>query len=157
MVAACLVFLAGCGDDSTGPDDGTPAPPVTAMQTAEAGQEAEPLQLSDVVWTTGVDPETGEPVDDVSTFPIDAPAIIAAVNVEDLPAGVELTATWTIDGADVPDATMRVTSDAAVIEAWVTFRFDRADDQRFPIGDLVVTITASDGQAVSGEVEITLP
>lgn len=152
--AVVLVLLVACGDDSSEPDEGTPVP---ATQTAEARQEPEPLQLSGIVWTTGLDPETGEPLDDVTSYPTNAPAIIAAVNVEQLPAGAELTATWTIDGTEVPDAAMSATSERAVTDAWVTFRFDRADDRLFPLGDLVVTITASDGEAVSGEVEITLP
>lgn len=116
-----------------------------------------PVALSGVTWTTGIDPDTQEPQDNIERYPNDAPVIIAAVEVKNLPAGAVLTATWTIDGVDVPEATMRAGTGTALASGWATFRFTREDGHLFPLGILSVTVTTEDGSTVSGSVEITVP
>lgn len=110
-----------------------------------------------VTWTTAVDPETGAPENEVAAFPIDAPAIIAAVEVGELQAGTVLTATWRIDGVEVPQATMQVTAQQDLQEGWATFQFTRAPDRLFPLGKLEVQVTAGDGSEVTGSVDVVLP
>src|SRR5699024_3096954 len=122
-----------------------------------APEAPDSISFSDVVWTTEVDPETREPQDEVSSYPNNAPAIIAAVNVEQLPGGTELVASWTIDGVEVPDARMTVATEATVVDAWVTFQFTRDGATLFPLGVLEVTITGGEGSEVTDEVEIVLP
>lgn len=149
-LAALLVVLVGCGGGDPGSGLGEAAtPPPT--------QEPSTLALSDVVWTTAVDPATGAPQDEVRQFPNDAPVIITAVPVEDAPAGATLTATWTIDGMEVPEATMTVTTESRLASGWASFRFTRQEDRLFPLGVLLVTVSDGEGTTVSGSVEIVLP
>lgn len=124
-----------------------PAPPTPQPETVE---------FSDVVWTTGID-DNGDPGDAVDVYPADAPAIIAAVEVSQMPAESMIAATWQIDGDDVPGAGMSVTAERDLERGWVTFQFVRDGDQIFPLGQLKVTIEASDGTVVTGEVDIVLP
>lgn len=113
--------------------------------------------MSDVVWTTAVDPVTREPLDNVERYPNDAPVIIAAVEVKDVPAGMVLTATWTIDGVEVPEAAMTAVPEAGLAAGWATFQFTRQEGHLFPLGVLSVTVAAEDGGTVSGSVGIVLP
>lgn len=149
------LLLVGCGGGESGDANDTQAP--TVMPTSTMPPESQSIELSDVIWTTSVDSESGEPDDAVETFPADAPAIIAAVEVRRLPAGSVITATWQIDGDDVPEAEMSVTADQDLERGWVSFQFVRDEDQYFPLGQLEVNVAASNGMAVTGEVTIGLP
>lgn len=151
-MVACLVILAGCGGGERDDAGVTPIPAATATHTPAA----ETIDISDVTWTTAIE-DSGGPGDAVDSFPADAPAIIAAVEVSDVPAGSVMTATWQIDGEAVPGAEMTVTVEQDVEQGWVTFRFVRDGDQIFPLGELEVRIEASDGTVATGEVEIVLP
>lgn len=157
-IAACALVLVGCGG---GTPDNTSTPPAPATTATERAARPTPppaaAELLAVTWTTDVDPATGAPRDDVDAFPSDAAAIIAAVECGGLAAGTELTATWSIDGTEVPEATMRVTVDRTISNGWATFRFTRDPERRFPLGELQVRVTASDGTEVTGTVDIVLP
>lgn len=143
-----LLVLVACGS-------GDEAEPTPHAVTPTAPPQ--PMTLGDVVWTTEVDPTTQEPADEVRRYPNNAPAIIAAVPIGSVPAGAEITATWAIDGTEVPQATTRVVAEAAVEEGWVSFRFTRNPDRLFPLGVLSVTVSGPMGETTAGEVEITLP
>lgn len=149
VMIAALVILAGCGGDS--------GEMPTAPDVAEATPPPQPISLGEVVWATEIDHRTQEPGDSVTSYPNNAPAIIAAVPVESVPEGAEITATWMIDGTEVPQATTSVVAQGPVDEGWVTFRFTRDTNRLFPLGVLAVTVTGPDGETTSGEVEITFP
>lgn len=153
---ACVLVLIACGSPS---DDGSAPDPTTAVTNATAPPVLTPVaaELVGVTWTTAVDPETGAPENEVTAFPIDAPAIIVAVEVAELQAGTVLTATWFIDGMEVPQATMQVTAQQDLQEGWATFKFTRAPDHLFPLGKLEVRVTAGDGSEVTGSVDVVLP
>jgi hypothetical protein len=151
MAIAGLILLAGCGGGGGG-GDAAPTP-----EAAEPTAPAAPIVLGEVVWATEVDPDSQEPLDIEERYPNNAPAIIAAVPVRSVPAGAVITATWTIDGTEVPEVTSSVTADAPVNEGWVSFRFTRDPDRLFPLGILGVTVTAADGASTTSEVEIVLP
>jgi hypothetical protein len=156
-IVFCALALVGCG---SGGGDGAARPAAT-----EAAHNIPPeptptpivVTLSGVVWTTAVDPVTNAPQDNVTSYATTAPVIIAAVQVGSMPAGAELTATWWIDRAEVPEATMRVATDSLVREGWAKFQFTREEERRFPLGVLEVRITATGGREVTGSVEIVLP
>ena len=71
------------------------------------------------------------------------PSVIAVVEATDVPAGTEFTATWSIDGIDVPDATMTATVTDDMTRAWIAFEFVREEGRYFPLGELQVIVTAS--------------
>jgi hypothetical protein len=149
---ACVLVLTACGSSSGG--GATPDPTATVTKATAPPVAAE---LLGITWTTAVDPETQAPENEVTAFPIDAPSIIAAVEVGELQAGTVLTATWFIDGMEVPQATMQVTAQQDLQEGWATFQFTRAPDRLFPLGELEVRVTAVDGSEVTGSVDVVLP
>ena len=155
-MASCVLVLTACG--GSGDEDRTSGL-ISAVTEATATPDLPPApaELLGITWTTAVDPETQAPEGEVTSFPTDAPAIIAAVDVGELQAGTVLTATWSIDGVEVPQATMQVTAEQDLQEGWATFQFTRAADRLFPLGELEVRITAGDGSAVTGTVDIVLP
>ena len=136
-----------------------PSPPLPAREPAATVPEAEPIPepeptpeptvaaftVDDVVWTSGVDEASGEPLDEVDVYTTVSPAIVAVVPAANVPAGTEFTATWTIDGIEVPEATMSVTVDEDMRVAWVAFELARDEGRYFPLGELEVTVTTSTG------------
>jgi hypothetical protein len=153
----CAIVLVACGS-SDGEDAAIPSATEAEHDIApEPTPTPVAVTLSEVVWTTLVDPVTSEPQDNVTSYATTAPVIIAAVQIGGMPAGAELAATWWIDGVEVPEATMRVATETAVREGWATFQFTREEGRRFPLGELEVRITAPGGGEVMGSVDITLP
>lgn len=117
----------------------------------------EPMEIVGLTWTSAVDPGTGEPGDRVEGFTTISPSIVAVVEARNVPAETTFTATWTIDGLDVPEATIDVTVEDDMATAWVAFQFVRDEGRYFPLGVLSVTVTASSGDAIDGSVGIALP
>lgn len=147
VLLCCMIIVAGCGG-------GRPAQPTP---TAEPEISMPPLTLQRVIWTEDVDPATGEPVGEVDTYTTTSPAIIAVVQAANVPAGTGLTATWTIDGLEVPEATMQVEVDNDYSAAWVSFEFAREEGRYFPLGVLELTVTANTGETIQDSVTIELP
>ena len=155
ILLGCLTIAVACGNDAgsgTG-DDGAAAPEPTAVPRPTEV----PFAISDVVWTTGIDEESGEPVDEVDAFTTVSPRLVAIIEVENVSAGTGFTAIWTIDGIEVPDATMEATVDEDMSTAWIAFEFVRDEGRYFPLGELEVTITSTTGETVQGSVDIELP
>lgn|GEM_PF-2151947 len=159
VVVGCVLALAGCGggggDDNAG---STPAPTADATRPPQRPAETPvPIGMSEVVWATEVDPETREPEGEVTSFPNDTPVIVAAVQLSSVPAGTVLTATWSIDGLEVPAMTTQATTEASLETGWATFQLSRDEGRLFPLGELQVRIVAPDGTEVTGAVDIVLP
>lgn len=146
----CVAVLAACGSDANDDVDipATPAATPTAVPQMTHGQ---------IIWTDSTDPETGAPGAAVERYSTDAPAIIAVFEVTDVPEGTTFTAEWTINGAPIEGATMRVQSDNELPHGWITFRFTREDGHRYPLGDLAVKVTVSSGETLESWVEIAFP
>lgn len=154
IVMACVLLLAACGaGDSPDPAADSATPPV-ATATAEPGNEQE---VGSIVWAQELDPETGEPEDVVTRFTTISPAIIAVLEVNNLVEGTEFSAEWTIDGEPVEGLEMDIIAKEDLEHAWIVFRFTRDADQRYPLGQLDVTITTSAGDVRESSVEIGFP
>lgn len=145
-----LVVATACGNDAS---DGTGTGDAVQPTPALPG----PMRIEGLTWTSAVDETTGEPVDEVAAYTTTAPGIVAVVEASNVPAGTTFTASWTIDGQEVPEAEMRTTVGQDMTTAYVAFRFLRAEDRYFPLGELAVTVTAGSGETISGAVEIQLP
>lgn len=149
ILLACLMLVTGCGGgESPKP---TPEPDVAPEPTVA------PFTLDDIVWSSGVDAATGEPLDEVDAYTTVSQAIVAVVPATNVPAGTEFTAIWTIDGLDVPETTMSVIVEEDMSTAWIAFELARDEGRYFPLGELELTVTSSTGEEVSGSVRITLP
>ncbi len=141
-----LVVASACGSDAGPVETPTPTPGLPDR-----------MQVERLVWTSAVDEATGEPIDEVAAYTTTSPAIVAVVEASNVPAGTTFTASWTIDGQQVPEAEMRTTVDDDMTTAYVAFQFLRQEDRLFPLGELDVTVTTSTGETISGAVEIELP
>lgn len=152
-ILACTLVLVACGSDETPPvQKQNNATPVAATATPQTSME-----IGDVVWATSTDPNTGEPTEIANGFAGNSPAIIASIEVSNLPQGTEFTAIWTINDAPIPDSEMKVIADSDVAQAWITFRFDRTEGETYPIGQLGVSITINNGTLRKATVEIGFP
>ena len=156
ILAACLLLLVACGgsDADPNPDSGADSTPPPASPTAEPATE---LTMERVVWTEAIEEETGAPVRIVENFTTQSPAIIAAVEVTNVPEGTTFTGTWTINDQPIEGSEMEITSDGDLPHAWVAFSFTRDDDKFYPVGQLSVVITSSDGAMQESSIEIGFP
>lgn len=159
IVVACALLLVACGsNDAPDPADGPAPSPVSgdAKATPPATPDAA-MDVGPIVWAQELDAETGEPIDVVTRYTTESPAIIAVVEVNEMPAGTEFTATWTINGQPIDGTDMDISTNEELDHAWIVFRFTRDEAQRYPIGQLNVTITNSHGDLREGSVEIGFP
>jgi hypothetical protein len=149
-MSGLLLVMTGCGgigaDVEPTPDTPTPTAEPQAL-----------LELVDITWTSAVDRVTGEPAGEEEAFTTVSPAIVVVVQATNVPSGTEFIAEWTIDGLDVPDATMRVMVEQDMSTAWVSFEFIRDEGRYFPLGELAVTVTTSSGESIDSVVSIELP
>lgn len=146
-----LFLAAACGGG-----DASPTVQDDAAAATEPGLDGQ-MAIAGLTWTSAVSGDTGEPVDSVESFTTISPSVIAVVEATDVPAGTEFTASWSIDGIDVPEATMNVTVEQDMTEAWIAFEFIRDEGRYFPLGELQVVVTASTGDSVDATVDIQLP
>lgn len=149
VVVLCLLLIS-CGADDSKPDAGNVSTP-TASPTAAASQ----MTIGPIVWSESADEASGEPIAPVEAFTPQSPAIIASIEVTDMPVGTEFTATWTINEMPI-DSDMHVQADGYIDHSWVAFRFTR-EQGTYPTGQLGVVITASTGELREGSIEIAFP
>ncbi len=151
MVLMCLVLVA-CGSSEDGGTSGDVSEPA-ASPTAAAPE----MTVGNIVWSGSADEDTGEPADVVDVFTPQSPEIIASIEVTDVPAGTEFTATWTLNDQPISTEAMQVTAESEVDHGWVSFRFVLKDGEQYPTGQLGVVITTSTGTMREGSIEIAWP
>lgn len=154
LIGMCLLVLVACGGDpgpTEPPAEGTPPP---APSTPASAPE---MAIQEIVWAETVNPDSGEPTDIVSSFTTVSPAIIAVIEVSDVPQGTEFTATWTINDQPIEGLEMHTTTQGDLAHAWVTFSYVRDEGQLFPVGQVGVVITSSDGDVRESSAEIGFP
>lgn len=149
VVGALGVVLSGCGGTGT---PGSRVTPSTIPATTIMGRQ--PVILEPVVWTTGIDASTGEPVDRVESFPRDVVSIHAAVHVRNCPAGGTLTAAREINGSPIEALATTIEVVEAQTAGWSQFRLAWSGETRWPVGTLSVRIPANTGESVEGAVRI---
>lgn len=155
MGLGCLLLVA-CG--SGGSDTPVETPTAHTIQTVAATQEvATTLSIQQIVWAEETDTVTGAPIETVDRFTTDSDAIMALVQVNDLLEGTEFVATWTLNDVPLIDADMSVIADDDMEVAWIAFRFTRDESRLYPIGQLGVTITCSDGTLRESSITIEFP
>ena len=113
--------------------------------------------MGPIIWAQATDAATGEPTDIVTIFTTESPAIIAVIEVSDVPEGTEFTATWTINNQPIASIDMNISASDDLDHAWIAFSFTRDDGQLYPVGQLGVVITSSEGDLREGSAEIGFP
>lgn len=154
LIGVCLLVLVACGGESDPSATPIPATPPAASPTAQA---APVMTMQEIVWTESTDPATGEPTEIVSSFTTVSPAIIAVIEVADMPAGTEFVATWTMNDEPITGMEMHTTAQSDLAHAWIIFSYTRDDNQLFPIGQVRVVVTTSDGDIREASAEIGFP
>ena len=76
------------------------------------------------------------------------------MQIEAVPAGERLTATWSLDGVAIDGINATVTIDEASGQGWVSFSLMWEGEALWPVGVLGVTISAESGATASGEIQI---
>lgn len=153
IVLAVALVLVGCGaDDSPDSPESVATPIATPLPVVGSNME-----IGEIIWAEAVSTSDGEPSEIVTRFTTESPAIIAVVEVDEMPGGVEFVATWTINDQPIEGTETDIIASDDLEHAWIAFSFTRDEDQRFPIGQLGVVITTSDGDMREGSVEIGFP
>lgn len=154
-IAICAL-LAACGGGES-PTDATPTAVSTPLAESSPTAPAQPMVIGQIIWAEETDATTGAPVNQVTGFTTESPAIVAVVEVTNLPAGTQFTAAWTLNDSTITDSPMTVVAQGDMTHAWISFRFTRDGERRYPLGQVGVTITASDGTMREATVEIGFP
>lgn len=154
LLVACVLLLAACGTDDSAPDPGADATPPQASPTTVP---APSMTMEQIIWAETVDADSGAPLDIVDAFTTESPAIIAAIEVTNVPAGAIFTATWTINDQPIEGSEMVIEADGDLPHAWVAFTFTRDEDKLYPIGQLGVVITSDSGDLREDSIQIGFP
>jgi len=149
VVSSLGLALVAC----RGGDETSPAATPTAMSGTAVPTE-QGIRTRPVVWTTLVDPKTGEPRDRVRAFPRDTDTIYAALEVISMPEGGVLTATWEINGRPVAGLYSTIKVDDAQSTGWAEFHLVWESQAMWPVGILSIMITSSTGEIIESSVEI---
>lgn len=152
-ILACIVLVA-CGSESDDPP--TEASPESTQVVASPTAAAPEMSTGQIIWSESSDEDTGEPIDEVQMFTPQSPAIIAHIEVTDMPAGTEFTAKWTINDQPIDGSDMHVEAQGDVDHGWVSFAFTR-ESGTYPVGQLGVVITTSSGELREDSIEIGFP
>jgi hypothetical protein len=139
LVLICLCSLAAaasaCGGDSESSQSDAP--------TARAGGPT----FDEVKLATEIDPQSKEPITEVTSFRSDTKAMHAAIFVRNVPAGSEFRFRWT-KGVDEA-ATIVVNVPAFISESWVAASI--TPNRAVPPGDDWLIVVAFNGRQVSSK------
>jgi hypothetical protein len=161
--AACLALacttLVSCGGElrlvpPAGPSlQVTTEAPVAARATPVGTAVA--TQFGPIVWATAVDQATDAPIAPVSTYPPDAPRIIAALQAFGLSAGSVVEATWEYNNTSLDAFSTRLVPADSTAESWISFYLDRRPDVPWPVGTYEVTVSLNGVTVQQASIEIT--
>lgn len=159
LLAALALMLSGCGGSPGRPDDlvapsSVPARSATSATPAVATPEP---RIGPIRWTSGTDPESSAPVDDVSQYGADALEIIAASEAVALSAGSVVEARWDYNNTSLDALTTRLQITSDVHQQWLAFTLHRDPDVLWPSGAYRITISLDGEQVQQAVVEVVAP
>jgi hypothetical protein len=127
--------------------------PVAAQATPVGTAVA--TRFGPIVWATAVDQATDAPIAPVSTYPADAPRIIAALQAFGLSAGSVVEATWEYNNTSLDAFSTRLVPADSTAESWISFYLDRRPDVPWPVGTYEVTVSLNGATVQQASIEIT--
>lgn len=127
------------------PDAPTPAP-ATPVPHAEG--------LGEIRWT-GEAMTTATPTAGLTQLPSDVPHIVANLPAYVLPAGSQVSATWSYNNTSLDAFATTLTIDQLRAEQWLTFQLSRSAETPWPPGVYEITISLNGQVAQSSSIEVT--
>lgn len=128
----------------------TPAVPTPAPSTPVPRSAG----LGEVRWSR--DPlTTATPAAGLTQLPSDAPYIVANVPAYVLPAGSQVSATWSYNNTSLDAFATTLTIDHLRPEQWLTFQLSRNAEEPWPTGVYEITISLNGQVAQSSTIEVT--
>lgn len=143
ILVALTGILAGCGGEPQLALPNTPTPdPAVASPPARpaASPEASAPVIGDLTWTSAIDPETGAPADALAHYPADAPRLLIAARARAIQADSNVEARWYYNDTPLEAFTTRHAFSGPVMDQWLGFHLDRADDTTWPAGTYEIEI-----------------
>ena len=117
------------------------------------GASIEP-RIGEIVWATATDPAMNAPIDQVTSYPPDAPRIVAAVRATAIPAGSVVEATWDYNDTSLDAFTTRLTPTDSSAEQWLSFHIARDPEVLWPPGRYEVSISVDGATVQQAAVEV---
>jgi hypothetical protein len=158
LAIACCLLLGSCGLPGSGSTDPTPEPSSTPAQTPiPTTAITTPLSVAPPVWTTGIDPTDGSPIDQVEWFPTDATIIYAAFQTSEIASGTGFSVSWSMNGTAVPglNPTLQMNTDTPA--GWIEFHLTRTTPEPWPAGTLEIHISVGGTIVSSGSIDLRDP
>jgi len=119
-LAASLLITAGCSG---------------GMKVSTAG-------ISEAIMCSGVNPQTGQPVDNVDIFDTSAPEIFCSVKLSNTPSDTEVRAVWIYIGGEIKELSNHVIDEYTLTaegNSYVFFSLS-ASSKGWPQGDYAVKL-----------------
>jgi hypothetical protein len=157
ILTGAIFLVVSCGGEvRLAPPTNPSATPTSASQAAPlvAATPARQPSIGEVIWTTGVDPTTGEPADAVTNYAPDAPRLVAAIETMGLPAGSRVEASWTYNDTPLEPFTSRLSVDSVTDGQWMSFYLSRDADTPWPPGIYEIAITLDGAPMRESAVEV---
>ena len=152
IVLLLSLSLAAC---ASGGGDVVPTEvPPTLTPTSTPSQPQIPLEIEPPVWTTGIDPADGSPVDTVEWFPTDSSVIYAAFETSEIAAGISFTISWAMNGVPVPGLNPTLEMTANTPAGWIEIHLNRTSDLPWPEGTLTIELKVGTDIVSTGSIEL---
>jgi hypothetical protein len=158
VLTVVLMLLVSCGGEPRlalpANPSSTPATAVQAAPIVVASPSAGKPTIGEIIWTTGIDPLTDEPVDVVSHFSADAPRLVAATKATAMPPGSPVEATWSYNDTPLEPFTTQLSTGEVSGEQWLSFYLDRDPNTPWPAGLYEVTVMLDGAPMQESAVEV---
>lgn len=117
LLLGMLMFATvACDDDGSNTVSPTPGPG-TPSPDAQATTSVGGAEFGEVVLASAINPDTKEPITEVTFFPTSAPEMHATVSAKNVPAGSQFIFRWTKGTAVAGTITVNVEED--ITDSWV--------------------------------------
>lgn len=158
ILTVVLILLVSCGGEPrlALPANPSPTPP-TAVQAAPivvTSPAAGKPTIGEIIWTTGIDPLTDEPVDVVTHYSTEAPRLVAATKATAMPPGSPVEAAWSYNDTPLEPFTTQLSTDEVSGEQWLSFYLDRDPNTPWPAGLYEIAVTLDGALMQESAVEV---
>lgn len=153
--AAAPVGSVSVGREAGSAIEGPPTPPTPSGSPAPFRSAV--ADIGPIVWATEVDPRTNAPLQTVSTFPLDAPTIVAAVPVARWEPAAVVSAEWSYNGTPLDAFATTVRVDSATRDVWIAFRLGKQPEASWPDGVYAISLLVDGRVAQSSAVAVVAP